>query len=230
MSEPERSTIRVTDLRGSGAPVPEPVLADPSGRRAVLLHRVGRVVGGLFLLWFFCLVLAGLGLLPTSGVPLASSVAPRTQPQRLSRIPAPAPTPARDLQPAQPLSSAERAPGGASSSPSGTSTTKSGRPTTTTKHTSAPGKKPGKRVPAVTTNPSSSATTVPAPAASAPGKSTTAPGKSTTTPGKSTTAPGHAPVKPGNGNTTTTTTTTPGRSGSAPGQTRTDTTGHAPPK
>ena len=227
MPAPERPAVRVTDLRGTAPVVPEPVLADPSGRRAVLLHRVGRVVGTLFLVWFVCLVLAGLGLLPASGVPLAGSVAPRTQPRGLARIPAPRPTPAADLKPAQALSTRDGGSGATPGSP-GSSSTSSGSNGSHRPSNSA--KRRPKHLPASGTKPSAPATTVPLPTTTTPGN-----GHSTTTPGKSTTAPGHSTTKPGKGNqtttaTTTTTTTTPGRSGSAPGQTRTDTTGHGPPK
>src|ERR1035437_636253 len=66
---------RVIDLRGQDvASAPAPVLADPSGRRARLFTRGGRVVALLFLLWFVGLALAGLGILPAGDVPLGRVV------------------------------------------------------------------------------------------------------------------------------------------------------------
>jgi hypothetical protein len=225
---PERPVVRVTDLRGSGGLAPSPVLADPSGRRAIHLHRLGRVVGLLFLVWFLCLVLAGLGLLPASGVPLAGSVAPRTQPRQLAQLPRPAATSAADLRPARGLSRhGAPARSGASSGAGSSTTTSSGTRGGTGRRPAPSAHKPAKTLPAVTTTGSGPSAAVPLPA-------TATHGQSTTTHGKSTTAPGHTTPKPAKSGTTTTgsttTATTPGRSGSAPGQTRTDTTGHGPPK
>ena len=65
----------IIDLRGSGRSSSEEdfgVLADPSGRRRRGLQRAGRAVAGLFALWLAALALAGLGLLPGVGIPLAS--------------------------------------------------------------------------------------------------------------------------------------------------------------
>jgi hypothetical protein len=65
----------VIDLRGSGRAASEAdfgVLADPSGRRRKGLRRAGRAVAVLFALWLAALALAGLGLLPGVGIPLAS--------------------------------------------------------------------------------------------------------------------------------------------------------------
>jgi uncharacterized iron-regulated membrane protein len=70
----ERQTT-IIDLRGSGSASGGAgfgVLADPSGRRRRSLRRVGRAVAVLFALWLAALALAGLGLLPDMGIPLAS--------------------------------------------------------------------------------------------------------------------------------------------------------------
>jgi hypothetical protein len=65
----------IIDLRGSGRSSSEDdfgVLADPSGRRRRGLRQAGRAVAVLFALWLAALALAGLGLLPGVGIPLAS--------------------------------------------------------------------------------------------------------------------------------------------------------------
>ena len=251
MTTPDGPVVRVLDLRGSGGPAPAPVLADPSGRRAVLLHRAGRVVGALFLLWFACLVLAGLGLLPASGVPLGGAVAPAAEPTRLGRIPDPTPAGVSDLRPAEPLAASLATGSGASTARGGTKpTSAAGRqpgrsgaaPGQST--TSAPGKSgaaPGQSTTSAPgksgTAPGQSTTTAPGNSGTAPGHATTttpgssgsAPGQTTTAPGKSPTAPGHTTTTPGNSGTAPgQTTTTPGNSGTAPGQGRTGTTGHGP--
>ena len=98
---------RVVDLRGLRAPAEAPsVLADPSGRRARRLHAAGRVTGSLLLLWLCGLVLAGLGVVPVSDVPLAGSFRPADEPAQLSEIPAPRDAAANDLRPAQALNDA----------------------------------------------------------------------------------------------------------------------------
>jgi len=69
----ERQTI--IDLRGSDSSpggVGFGVLADPTGRRGRSLRRIGRAIAVLFAAWLAGLVLAGLGLLPELGIPLAS--------------------------------------------------------------------------------------------------------------------------------------------------------------
>jgi hypothetical protein len=48
------------------------VLADATGHRRRGLRRIGRAVGALFAIWLAALALAGVGLLPGVGVPLAS--------------------------------------------------------------------------------------------------------------------------------------------------------------
>jgi hypothetical protein len=65
----------IIDLRGSGRASSEAdfgVLTDPSGRRRRGLRQAGRTVAVLFALWLAALALAGLGLLPGAGIPLAS--------------------------------------------------------------------------------------------------------------------------------------------------------------
>lgn len=76
---------QVIDLRGLRAPADLPsVLADPTGRRARRLRVAGRIVGSLLLLWLCGLVLAGLGLLPVSDVPLAGTFRPADEPAKIS--------------------------------------------------------------------------------------------------------------------------------------------------
>ena len=65
----------IIDLRGPDSSSPEDgfgVLADPTGRRRRGLRRIGRAVAVLFAIWLAALALAGVGLLPGVGVPLAS--------------------------------------------------------------------------------------------------------------------------------------------------------------
>jgi hypothetical protein len=63
---------RVTDLRGRTAATADPVLVDPTGRRARRLRLGGRMLAAVFSMWLCALVLAGLGAfpveLPLSGV------------------------------------------------------------------------------------------------------------------------------------------------------------------
>jgi hypothetical protein len=95
----------VLDLRGrEAAAVPPPVLADPTGKRARMLARGGKVVAACFCLWFAGLALAGLGILPSGYVPLGSQLsAPATPPKSGPvRIAQPAPS---DLVAAHPASS-----------------------------------------------------------------------------------------------------------------------------
>lgn len=63
------------DLRGR-TPIPpvQPVLADPSGRRARRLARAGRIVAAIFLIWLVGLALAGLGILPDAYVPFSPAI------------------------------------------------------------------------------------------------------------------------------------------------------------
>src|SRR5579884_4275874 len=107
----------IVDLRGHrAAPVPAPVLADPSGRRARVLARVGRGISLVMLMWVIGLVLAGVGVLPASDLPLGPTVAGASGPQALRVLPRGAPPARSDLLPA--LASA-RIPGGHLVTPTG---------------------------------------------------------------------------------------------------------------
>src|ERR687888_1769392 len=72
---------RVTDLRGRAAAIPDPVLLDPTGRRARRLRLGGRMLAAVFSMWLCALVLAGLGAfpvdLPLSGAIPAGQAAPK---------------------------------------------------------------------------------------------------------------------------------------------------------
>jgi hypothetical protein len=93
----------IVDLRGrQRVAATAPVLADPSGRRAQALARMGRVVAVLFLAWLVGLMLAGLGILPASDLPLGHTLAPQSPPS-LARLPRPVQPRAADLLPARPL-------------------------------------------------------------------------------------------------------------------------------
>jgi hypothetical protein len=99
------SAQRVIDLRGLRKRAQAPsVLADPTGRRARRLHVAGRILASLFLVWLCGLVLAGLGLLPVSDVPLAGALRAAEEPARLSASPSPLEPSDGGLLPAQPLS------------------------------------------------------------------------------------------------------------------------------
>jgi hypothetical protein len=221
---PSARTV-VTDLRGTGGAPPPSILADPSGRRARNLRRTGTVIGLLLILWLLCLVLAGLGLLPARGIPLAGSVRAQ-QPRSLATIPPPRPPSKADLKPARPVGART------SQTPSATGTS-----STSPKPGARTGGKHG-RTPTATIRParkvSHAAPIAPAvaPASGVTPSAVTAPGH------QAKTAHGHSGSAPGavqhtsttiksNGNSTTT--TSPSKSGSAPGQTRTNTTGHGPP-
>src|SRR6476619_3353274 len=97
-------TERVIDLRGRGPKaVVDPVLADPSGRRARRLRAAGRLVGMLFLLWLGGLALAGIGLLPAGQLPLGEAIKPSQAPPPLTAAPRASRTPVADRRPARPL-------------------------------------------------------------------------------------------------------------------------------
>jgi hypothetical protein len=55
---------RVTDLRGRSAATADPILVDPTGRRARRLRLGGRLLAAVFSIWLCALVLAGLGGFP----------------------------------------------------------------------------------------------------------------------------------------------------------------------
>lgn len=91
----------IVDLRGRRAvPAPAPVLADPSGRRARLLSRVGRGISLVMLMWVIGLVLAGVGVLPDGDLPLGPAVAGEGGPVALRVLPRGAPPARSDLLPA----------------------------------------------------------------------------------------------------------------------------------
>src|SRR5437868_8388457 len=96
--------MEIVDLRGRHAVIAAAqVLADPSGRRARMLRRAGRVIAVVFLLWLVGLILAGLGILPAGSVPLAPSVSPSAPPP-LTHAPSLTQPTAADLKPALPAS------------------------------------------------------------------------------------------------------------------------------
>lgn len=78
MSQLDAATPTVVlDLRGARThDQPAPVLADPSGRRAMRLRRGGRAAGALLMLWMCGLGLTSIGVLPARLVPLAGIVLP----------------------------------------------------------------------------------------------------------------------------------------------------------
>src|SRR5512142_3376452 len=93
----------IVDLRGrERVPTRAPVLSDPSGRRARLLARAGRVAAAALMLWIAGLVLAGLGVLPAGDVPLGHVIAGQSPPA-LRAFPAPRRPSAADLRPALPV-------------------------------------------------------------------------------------------------------------------------------
>jgi hypothetical protein len=242
----------IVDLRGrEREPTRAPVLSDPSGRRARLLARAGRVAAAVLMLWIAGLALAGLGVLPAGDVPLGHAIAGSTPPA-LRAIPAPINPSADDLKPAVPAAAARTsAPVRVASRGAGASRSSTGHqrgPTAGGRHRLAgaghhrgPGASSGGSsgtgtVPITNpTSPTAAGTATGAPGSHRAG-TTTAPGQSTkqSMPGHArTTAPGNSPAAPGQVKQTTTTTTTatttsaPGQSGSAPGQTVTHgSTGH----
>jgi hypothetical protein len=201
-------TTGTIDLRGEGGPAPTAVLADPTGRRAALLRTAGRVVGLLFVLWFCGLVLAGLGLLPVSDLPLGHSLAPAAQPKKLTALPRPRQPSRRDLRPARALPTTSAAVPAIQRRAPSTPVTR--RPVTTQhSSTSVTTTQPGRRL-------GNSGTP-----SAAPASPTT-----TTTPGKSGSAPAYGKQPTTTTTTSTTPSSAPGRSGSAPGHDPTKTTGN----
>jgi hypothetical protein len=103
----------IVDLRGRGpVPVPASVLADPSGRRARVLARLGRGISLVMLMWVIGLVLAGVGVLPADDLPLGPAVSSDDGAKALRALPPGAPPARSDLRPAL---AAARAPVAASS-------------------------------------------------------------------------------------------------------------------
>ncbi len=67
----KQKAMEVLDLRGRRSSAKErSVLADPSGRRARVVKRLGQVIALVFLIWLIGLVLAGLDILPPHRLPL----------------------------------------------------------------------------------------------------------------------------------------------------------------
>jgi hypothetical protein len=231
----------VVDLRGrQPVPAPAPVLADPSGRRARLLRRGGRVVAIVFLAWLIGLVLAGLGILPSGAVPLSQFAG--ASPPALSGPIHVAAVPRADLAPARPLRSASPSRVGslAAARRSSTGTVagglRAGAGTVSRRvvatHTAGPhsGTTTGK--PGTATHAGAGATSGGAPtttvAHTGPSTGVAVPNGSAKSQGKSSTAPGKVKQTTTAATTTTTTstaTTTPGNSGTAPGHSVT-TPGH----
>jgi hypothetical protein len=214
----------VVDLRGRELTVPAPpVLADPTGRRARLLARGGRVLALLALLWVAGLVLAGLGVLPAADVPLGRAVAGPQAPSGLRHLPRPTPPTAQDLVPAAPANSTLAAASRNGQGSQATGQTTRGQATAVSapgRTVSASGSGPHGAPAAGTAVGVAVGTGLPnttgrahAGGAAAPGqlKTTTTPGNSgssqgqvrqaTTSTGKSGTTPGHTGGMPGNGHT-----------------------------
>ena len=178
------------------------ILEDPTGTRVRWMRRAGRVVFALFLFWLIAIVLAGLGLIPAAGIPLAHVARPSQGPPPLAKLPTPRRPSVSDLRPALPASvfAAAAGPQQAKQVPLRDRPTIPAAALSPGKSASARGK--------TKTPPPSSATrggsalapghtkTTPASGAS-PGKSASAPGKTKTTPalpaarGRSAEAPGH---------------------------------------
>jgi hypothetical protein len=241
--------MEIVDLRGRHAVIAAAqVLADPSGRRARMLRRAGRVIAVVFLLWLFGLILAGLGILPAGSVPLAPSVSPSAPPS-LTHAPSLTQPTAADLKPALPASArlastalpgaaaathttagrlagqGQRGSGGSGSGAGRHGSGPSGQQNPTTLGAS------GASGPTGTGTPASTGSGAAAGSASGAGNGTgaathgkaTAPGQTTkqSAPGHtSTTAPGNSTSAPGQTKQTTTTTSGgSGQSGSSPGHT-----------
>ena len=212
----------IIDLRGSGSSSPVEgfgVLADPSGRRRRGLRRTGRAVAVVFALWLAALALAGLGLLPGVGIPLASRTSADSAPPPMDgRSPLVAD---KGTRPA--LTHAARATATAAARPAPAATRRTApaqRRAAARERSGAGGGKrqastlPAATAPAFTPPGSTRAATKPA-----PGRPATPPGQAVATPGRSGTAPGQtraaeipaatATPAPAHGNSDT----APGRSG-----------------
>jgi hypothetical protein len=197
---------KVIDLRGSEAPSQTSgfgVLADPTGRRGRLLRRIGRGIALTFAAWLIALALAGVGLLPGAGIPLASNVGLDTP---SGPPPIPAVSPLRTTA-AAPVAAVARRPVSAvtpAASLGETQPTQSERRRTRNGAVTRPVRK----------------RTMPVAAAATPGPPAVPPGHRTTTtgPGHSTVAPGQVrPAKKPTPAPTAAATPEHGRSGTAPG-------------
>ena len=155
------------------------------------MRRAGRVVFVVFLAWLLAIVLAGLGLIPGSGIPLTHALRPSTAPPPLATPPRPRQPPVADLRPALTAAQADAILGPVVA-PASAAPGKSG---------SAPGR--------AKTTPTTTGTTTPGRSGAAPGHTKTTPTTTgtTTAPGKSGSAPGRTRTK----TTKTKTTPTPGK-------------------
>jgi hypothetical protein len=215
--EPQTTII---DLRGSDASAADAgfgVLADPTGRRRRGLRRAGRAVAVVFALWLAALALAGLGLLPAVGIPLASrnaaDGAPPPLDERSPLVAATGTRPALTHDATRTATPAAR-PTSAAPRPSGLAR----RRAAARERTLARRRKAAARtVPAAT----APAPVVPAPA---PAVATPAPRRPATPPGHAVPSPGHSGTAPGQtrpaktATPTATATPTHGKSDTAPGR------------
>jgi hypothetical protein len=79
---------RVTDLRGRAAATADPILLDPTGRRARRLRLGGRMLAAAFSMWLCALVLAGLGAFPVD-LPLSGAIRAGQAPPKVPGAPDP---------------------------------------------------------------------------------------------------------------------------------------------
>jgi hypothetical protein len=210
----------IIDLRGSGRASSEAdfgVLADPSGRRRKGLRRAGRTVAVLFALWLAALALAGLGLLPGVGIPLASRTTADGAPPPLDkRSPLVA---AEDARPALTHAATATVSPVAKPAPGAPRATGLARRRATARDRKIA------RDRVVTVRPAPVATVPAATApASAPPAATPVARRPTTPPGQAEPAPGHSGTAPGQTRPaktpvpTATPTPVHGKSGTAPGR------------
>jgi hypothetical protein len=218
---------RVLDLRGSGGAVARGVgvLEDPSGRRRRFMRGLGRAAASCLALWLAALLLGGLGLFPTGGLPFAGVLTPATAPPPLGGGDAQSRQAPAGLRasPAEPRPEASRAGAGRDRGvgsarhaarrertvPAPGSGDRAGRGRT--RHAvgvapTAPARSPIRSGP---TGTAPGRSTAPAHTGTAPGP-TTAPAQTGTAPGR-TTAPGQTGTSPGQA-------TAPGQTGTSPGQ------------
>jgi hypothetical protein len=217
MSAPRQSgagsPVEVVDLRGRRAPsATAAVLHDVSGRRSRRLRAGGRLLFALLAVWLGALLLAGLGVLPTSGVPLGGIVTPSTAPTSLPTRPATHGPTASERRPALPAGTslvANAAPAAPGANPE--------RPgSSVTRHPSGG----SGSTPVIVTN--SKGVVVPGAAHANGGSSSTAPGQTSSSPGQAGTAPGQtkttSAAAPGHTTTTGSSATAPGHVQTPPGQ------------
>jgi hypothetical protein len=213
----------IVDLRGRQAlPAGPPILADPSGRRARMLARAGRVLALVFLLWITGLGLAGLGILPAGFIPLGGKLGSQAAP------PVIAPNASTAHVTPAPGTTAGSAVSAASGSTAGRASS-----TASAQLTQTPGTHPGSGpVGQRSASPGSRSRTGAGTGSAGSGsRTTTAPGQTvkqsslghstaTTAPGSSGAAPGQTQSSGGGS------TTAPGQTGATPGQTATHGSGH----